>query len=101
MLEPGVFVPRRRTEFLVREALGVARTGQVIVDLCCGSGAVCARGTFSNVVFRFPGRVNLLVANAPYVPTGAIDTLPQEARLYEHHIALEGSRRSRYSPPDR
>lgn len=37
---PGVFVPRRRTELLVREAALRARTGDVVVDLCCGSGAV-------------------------------------------------------------
>ncbi len=38
----GVFVPRRRTEFLVRQAVARARPGAVIVDLCCGSGAVGA-----------------------------------------------------------
>ncbi|MBY5163405.1 putative protein N(5)-glutamine methyltransferase [Salsipaludibacter albus] len=37
---PGVFVPRRRTELLVREAAALARPGAVVVDLCCGSGAV-------------------------------------------------------------
>jgi release factor glutamine methyltransferase len=39
-VDPGVFVPRRRTEFLVDRALAVARPGAVVVDLCCGSGAV-------------------------------------------------------------
>lgn len=48
-VDPGVFVPRRRTELLVREAaalLGAVSTGSppstlpVVVDLCCGSGAV-------------------------------------------------------------
>src|SRR5215472_14548189 len=54
---PGVFIPRRRTEFLVRQAVALARqaaaqqagAGQagarqrvVVVDLCCGSGAVGA-----------------------------------------------------------
>ena len=38
---PGVFVPRRRTEFLVRQAAALAR-GDVIVDLCCGAGAIGA-----------------------------------------------------------
>src|SRR6266581_6039397 len=41
-VEPGVFVPRRRTEFLVRQAIAVAPPHPVIVDLCCGSGAVGA-----------------------------------------------------------
>jgi release factor glutamine methyltransferase len=48
-VEPGVFVPRRRTRLLVAEtvhavrALGAAsRRPVVVVDLCCGSGAVTA-----------------------------------------------------------
>jgi len=42
VVEPGVFVPRRRTELLVREAAALARPGAVVVDLCCGSGGVGA-----------------------------------------------------------
>lgn len=41
-VETGVFVPRRRTEFLVAEALAQAPDASVVVDLCCGSGAVGA-----------------------------------------------------------
>ncbi|MFY9929835.1 MAG: putative protein N(5)-glutamine methyltransferase, partial [Streptosporangiaceae bacterium] len=41
-LAPGVFVPRRRTEFLVRQGAALARPGDVIVDLCCGAGAIGA-----------------------------------------------------------
>ncbi|MER6348865.1 putative protein N(5)-glutamine methyltransferase [Streptomyces sp. NPDC001595] len=41
-VEPGVFVPRRRTEFLVEQALAQAPSARVVVDLCCGSGAVGA-----------------------------------------------------------
>ncbi|MFW3172249.1 putative protein N(5)-glutamine methyltransferase [Geodermatophilus sp. CPCC 206100] len=39
---PGVFVPRRRTELLVEEAVRLLRgtPRAVVVDLCCGSGAV-------------------------------------------------------------
>ncbi len=36
------------------------------------------------------GRVDVLVANAPYVPTGAIGLLPPEARLHEPRVALDG-----------
>lgn len=36
----GVFVPRRRTEFLVHEAAALATPGAVALDLCCGSGAL-------------------------------------------------------------
>jgi release factor glutamine methyltransferase len=41
-VDPGVFVPRRRTEFLVGQAAaGTGRAGRpVVVDLCCGSGAL-------------------------------------------------------------
>jgi release factor glutamine methyltransferase len=39
-VEPGVFVPRRRTEFLVQQAAALAAPGAVVVDLCCGSGAI-------------------------------------------------------------
>ncbi|MEI4272551.1 putative protein N(5)-glutamine methyltransferase [Klenkia sp. LSe6-5] len=38
LLDPGVFVPRQRTALLVEQA--VALGGRVVVDLCCGSGAV-------------------------------------------------------------
>src|SRR5579864_1964001 len=55
-VDPGVFVPRRRTEFLVQQAVlllhedsvlpetpgPLARPGAVVVDLCCGSGAIAA-----------------------------------------------------------
>ena len=55
-VDPGVFVPRRRTEFLVQQAVlllhedsvlpetpgPLARPEAVVVDLCCGSGAIAA-----------------------------------------------------------
>jgi len=36
------------------------------------------------------GRVDVVVANAPYVPTAAIGTMPPEARDHEPHAALDG-----------
>jgi release factor glutamine methyltransferase len=40
-VDPGVFVPRRRSEFLVKTAVSLARRpAPVIVDLCCGTGAL-------------------------------------------------------------
>ena len=36
------------------------------------------------------GRVDVLVANAPYVPTAAIATMPPEAREHEPLVALDG-----------
>lgn len=39
-VDRGVFVPRQRTVFLVNQAISQARSGDIVVDLCCGSG-VC------------------------------------------------------------
>jgi release factor glutamine methyltransferase len=39
-VDPGVFVPRRRTELMVRVAASVSAPGAVVVDLACGCGAV-------------------------------------------------------------
>ncbi len=189
---PGVFVPRRRTEFLVRQAADLMRSrvtggperergpmtdpadlparltesvgtgrppaerpsgavdlirevatsaadavaGQaapagapepVVVDLCCGSGALgaalaaalgrvelhaadvdpaavrCARRNIEDAGGRayegdlyaplpatLKGRVDILLANVPYVPTEEIGLLPAEAREHEARVALDG-----------
>lgn len=123
-VEPGVFVPRHRTEFLVQQAAALARPGAVVVDLCCGSGAVgaaleatlghlelhavdidpaavrCARQNIAGHAYvgdlyeplpaMLRHRVDLLVANVPYVPSEEIELLPGEARLYEPRVALDG-----------
>jgi release factor glutamine methyltransferase len=141
-VDPGVFIPRRRTELLVRQAAalarrdaGPARTGDagptrprpVVVDLCCGSGAIgaalaaavdrvelhaadidpaavrCARrnvATAGGQVYlgdlyaplpaRLRGRIDILAANVPYVPSGAVGLLPPEARIHEPRVALDG-----------
>jgi release factor glutamine methyltransferase len=151
-VDPGVFVPRRRSEFLVRQAASLgchaadppdqapvpapqataSRPGRVgppavIVDLCCGSGALgaavtaaldraelyavdidpaavrCARRNLAACGGRvyegdlyqplpssLRGRVDILLANVPYVPTDAVRTLPPEARLHEARLALDG-----------
>jgi len=39
---------------------------------------------------RLRGRVDVLLANAPYVPTDAIRLMPPEARDHEHRVALDG-----------
>ena len=140
-MDPGVFVPRRRTEFLVRQAATLDRlvaspAGQVltrprvvVVDLCCGSVLVVAVGAalvaaldrvelyavdidpaavrcarrnvaaggrvyegdlYEPLPATLRGRVDVLVANAPYVPTEAIGLLPPEARIHEPRVALDG-----------
>jgi release factor glutamine methyltransferase len=47
---PGVFVPRPRSAFLVEHAVALARPGDVLLDLCCGVGALAAA-----VAARVPG----------------------------------------------
>ncbi|MEU7299499.1 putative protein N(5)-glutamine methyltransferase [Streptomyces sp. NPDC007206] len=127
VLEPGVFVPRRRTEFLVDQALAQAPDARVVVDLCCGSGALgaalaaaldgaevhaadidpaavrCARRNLAAFTGRahqgdlydalpaaLRGRVGIVTANVPYVPTGELPLLPAEARDHEPRAALDG-----------
>lgn len=126
-VDPGVFVPRHRTEFLVRHAAALTWPGAVVVDLCCGSGALGAvlatmqerielyasdvdpaavRCALRNVTATggrvyegdlyeplpaiLRGRIDVLVVNAPYVPTESIRLLPREARIYEARAALDG-----------
>lgn len=124
----GAFVPRRRTEFLVGRAVVLARPGAVVLDLCCGVGALgaaVAAGTAGGVELHaadldrgalayarrnvapyggsvwegdlydalpgtLRGRVDVLVVNAPYVPTGEIALMPPEARDHEPLVSLDG-----------
>jgi release factor glutamine methyltransferase len=124
---PGVFVPRFRTEFLARQAAALGRPGAVVLDMCCGSGAlgsavaailgqvelhaadidpgelafarrnVAAAGgqvyegdLFAPLPGGLRGRVGILIANVPYVPTREIALLPAEARVHEPRVALDG-----------
>ena len=139
-VDPGVFIPRRRTEFLVRRAAALARRAAAparqdparpravaVVDLCCGSGAVgaalaaslgqvelhaadidpaavrCARRNvaaaggqvyqgdlYGPLPARLRGRIDILAANVPYVPSGEVGLLPPEARAHEPRVALDG-----------
>src|SRR4051812_42747691 len=42
VVAPGVFVPRQRSTALVRQAAAALRAGDIVVDLCCGTGAIGA-----------------------------------------------------------
>jgi release factor glutamine methyltransferase len=134
-VDPGVFVPRVRSEFLVSVAVrmvsGRGRPGPpVVTDLCCGTGALglaaaaalaptaaaelhaadldpaavaCARRNvvphggqvhagdlFAALPGALRGRIDVLICNAPYVPTSEIAFLPAEARDHEARLALDG-----------
>lgn len=122
-VDPGVFVPRRRSELLV--AVALREPADVVVDLCCGTAAfgaalsrhwpqaevhaadsdpvavACARRNlpservhegdlYAALPAELAGEVDLVVANAPYVPSDAIATMPRDARDHEHLTALDG-----------
>lgn len=160
---PGVFIPRRRSEFLARVAADTAREASaagktdpyappipatpdvrapevfspqragppagsrpVVLELCCGTAAIsvvvakavpeaelhaadilpaavaCAgtnlgeRGQVYTGDLYEPlppalhGQIDVIVANAPYVPTAQLDFLPREARLHEPRETHDG-----------
>ena len=145
---PGVFVPRRRSEFLVGQDVDALMSDvsstkvPVLLDLCCGSGAlglavatalgradnegwergaaepvaaelhaadidpgaaayarrnVAAIGGHVHVGDLYAalpadlrGRIDLIVVNAPYVPTTELHFMPAEARMHEPLVALDG-----------
>lgn len=124
---PGVFVPRHRSLALVAVAARCAVPGAVVVDLCCGCGALgraladrvpgislhaadldpvalrCARTNLADIEgrvhrgdlwdalpARLRGRIDLVVANAPYVPTGQVELMPRDWRDHEARAALDG-----------
>ena len=127
-VRPGVFVPRRRTEFLAAQAIQSARRRPTprVLDLCCGTGAIgaavaahlsplqlfaadiepaaaaCARENltgkgevFEGDLFEplpavLRGGIDVLVANAPYVPSAAVASMPPEARLHEPRVTFDG-----------
>ena len=53
-------------------------------------GAVWQGDLFAALPDRLRGRVEVLVVNAPYVPTDAIALLPPEARDHEPRMTLDG-----------
>jgi release factor glutamine methyltransferase len=126
-LQPGVFIPRQRTSYVVDLAAAVVPPDGVVVDLCCGSGALglalarrhpgielhaadidpvavaCARRNLAPVGAqvhhgdlatplpdRLRGKVDVLVANVPYVPSAAIALMPPESREHEPRSTVDG-----------
>ncbi|MDQ6526954.1 putative protein N(5)-glutamine methyltransferase [Nocardioides sp. LHD-245] len=126
-VDPGVFVPRQRTAYLVELAAPLLTRGDTVLDLCCGTGALglalarrvaglvvhagdvdpaavaCAARNLAEVggtavvgdlasalppVLR--GTVAVIVANVPYVPTGAVALMPPESREHEPRGTVDG-----------
>jgi release factor glutamine methyltransferase len=57
--------------------------------VACGGG-VYEGDLYAPLPAWLRGGVDVLVANAPYVPTREVRLLPREARLYEPRVALDG-----------
>jgi release factor glutamine methyltransferase len=74
----GVFVPRRRTEFLVETAGRVSGPGGVLVDLCCGSGAI---GAALARVIR-PREVHAVDIDPHAIACAEVNLTDLEARVY-------------------
>jgi release factor glutamine methyltransferase len=53
-------------------------------------GSVHGGDLYDALPVSLRGRVDVLTANAPYVPTAALGLLPPEARLHEPRTALDG-----------
>jgi release factor glutamine methyltransferase len=92
-VDAGVFVPRRRTELLVSEAADLAREAAsaareasqpraVVVDLCCGSGAIGAAiaAAVARPAASRPGQVEL----------HAVDIDPAAVRCARRNVADSG-----------
>ncbi|MFP5346082.1 MAG: methyltransferase, partial [Actinomycetes bacterium] len=81
-VDPGVFVPRRRTELLVRQAVellpppGARHAAPLVVDVCCGSGAVGAA----------------VLRSRPDVELHATDVDPAAVRCARRNLAPLGGR---------
>ncbi|QCB94421.1 putative protein N(5)-glutamine methyltransferase [Cellulomonas shaoxiangyii] len=69
--------------------LDPAATGWAARNLA-GRGRVWTGDLLDPLPGTLRGRVDVLVANAPYVPHAAIATMPPEAREHEPHVALDG-----------
>ncbi len=128
-VEPGVFLPRPRSELLARVAVGAARARPrpVVADVCCGSGALaavlaaalpsarvvasdldpaavsCAAANGAAYGFEVVagdlcaalpadllGRVDVVVANVPHVPTAELPLMPRDTRAHEPALAHDG-----------
>lgn len=55
-----------------------------------GLATVLAGDLFAPLPVALRGRVDVVVANAPYIPTAALDTMPREARDHEPAITRDG-----------
>ncbi len=83
-VEPGVFVPRRRTEYPRRTRRSGSRAPAiVVVDLCCGCGAIGAA----------------VAAEVPGVELHAADIDPAAVRCARRNVRRAGCTRATCTQP--
>ena len=59
-------------------------------NVAAAGGRVYQGDLYGPLPARLRGRVNILAANVPYVPSGDVGLLPSEARAHEPRVALDG-----------
>ena len=125
-VDPGVFVPRPKTEALAHRAVALLPADGIAVDLCAGSGAVavilgaarpratviatdidpvaiaCAHRNGVEALLgdldeplppALRGRVDVVTAVVPYVPTEELHLLPRDVLAHEPCRSLDGGPR--------
>ncbi len=88
-IDAGVFVPRRRSEFLVRHAAAVTHPGAVVVDMCCGSGAIGAalaavqshRTCMPSTSTRSPCSAHVAISTAGYTRATCTSRCPRRCEV--------------------
>lgn len=82
VVDRGVFVPRRRTEFLAEQAVAVTPPTAVVLDLCCGAGGIGAA----------------LLARAPGISLCAVDIDPAAVACARGNLAAPVYEGDLYEP---
>jgi release factor glutamine methyltransferase len=93
-VDPHVFVPRRRTELLAREAAALTTPRSLVLDLCCGTGAVGLA-----IATRVPGaRVHAADVEAAAVANARRTLAPVGGQVWEGDLfaALPGDLLGRF-----
>jgi release factor glutamine methyltransferase len=93
VVEPGARdggIAKRRTVELHAADLDPAAVACARRNVEPAGGHVYAGDLFAPLPDACRGRIDILICNAPYVPTGEIAFMPPEARDHEARVALDG-----------
>ena len=115
-VSPEVLIPRQDTESLVEETLSVLKDGDLILDMCTGSGCILisllhekktcqgigvarenavhnqveAEWLVSDLFTEVKGEFDVIVSNPPYIATRDLEELMPEVICHEPKRALDG-----------